>query len=126
MNCFSDVHYEESTLFGTKRLILASHQCSLRELCGTVSGFEACRNLLGFYWKHDELRTKAMNERWLTVDDICKYLNVSNETVYKWIEQRAMPGHRVGRRWMFKQDEVDEWVRSGGAADKSDKSDTEL
>ena len=47
-----------------------------------------------------------MDERWLTVDDICKYLNVSNETVYKWIEQRAMPGHRVGRRWMFKQDEV--------------------
>ena len=46
-----------------------------------------------------------MDERWLTVDDICKYLNVSNETVYKWIDQRAMPGHRVGRRWMFKQDE---------------------
>ena len=39
-------------------------------------------------------------------------------TVYKWIEQRAMPGHRVGRRWMFKQDEVDAWVRSGGAADR--------
>ena len=54
-----------------------------------------------------------MDEIWLTVDDICNYLNVSNETVYKWIEQRAMPG----RRWMFKQDEVDEWVRSGGAAD---------
>lgn len=32
-----------------------------------------------------------------------------------------MPGHRVGRRWMFKQNEVDEWVRSGGAADKPEK-----
>ena len=48
-----------------------------------------------------------MDERWLTVNDIYNYLNVSNETVYKWIEHRAMPGHRVGRRWMFKQDEVD-------------------
>jgi excisionase family DNA binding protein len=66
-----------------------------------------------------------MDERWLTVDDSYKYHNVSNETVYKWIEQRARPGHRVGGRWMFKQDEVDEWVRSSGAADKSDKSDTE-
>ena len=62
----------------------------------------------------------AMNERWLTVDDICKYLNVSNETVYKWIEHLGMPGHRVGRRWMFKKDEVDDWVRSGGAADKTE------
>lgn len=66
-----------------------------------------------------------MDERWLTVDDVCNDLNVSDETVYKWIEQRAMPGHRVGRRRMFKQDEVDEWVRSGGAADKSYKPETE-
>ena len=44
----------------------------------------------------------------------------NNETTSRWIH-----GHRVGRRWMFKQDEVDEWVRSGGAADKSDKPDTE-
>lgn len=62
-----------------------------------------------------------MEERWLTVDDICKYLNVRNETVYKWIEQRNMPGHRVGRRWMFKLNEVDDWVRSGSAADKPGK-----
>ena len=53
-----------------------------------------------------------MEDRWLTVDDIFKYLNVSNETTYKWIEQRGMPGHRVGRRWMFKQEEVDEWIRT--------------
>ena len=66
-----------------------------------------------------------MDERWLTVDDICKYLNVSNETVYTWIDQRAMPAHRVGRRWMFKQAEVDKWVRSGDAADKPVKPDTE-
>lgn len=60
-----------------------------------------------------------MEDRWLTVDDICKYLNVSNETTYKWIEQRGMPGHRVGRRWMFKQKEVDEWIRTESAADSN-------
>jgi len=56
-----------------------------------------------------------MDDRWLKVSEICKYLSVSNETVYKWIEKRNMPGHRVGRRWMFKQDEVDAWVKNGGA-----------
>lgn len=56
-----------------------------------------------------------MDERWLSVDDICKYLKVSNETVYKWIEHRGMPGHRVGRRWKFKAQEIDEWVKSGRA-----------
>ena len=61
-----------------------------------------------------------MEDRWLTVDEICKYLSVTNETVYKRIDQKGMPGHRVGRRWMFKQEEVDSWVRTGGAGDSSD------
>lgn len=62
-----------------------------------------------------------MEDRWLTVDDICKYLNVSNDTVYKWIEQKNMPAQKVGRRWMFKKDEVDEWIKAGGAADEASK-----
>ena len=33
-----------------------------------------------------------------------------------WIEWSGIPGHRVGRQWMFKQDEVDKWVREGKAA----------
>ena len=71
------------------------------------------------FWRDKE---HAMEDRWLTVDEICKYLSVTNETVYKWIDQRGMPGHRVGRRWMFKQEEVDAWVRSGGAGDSADSA----
>lgn len=69
----------------------------------------------------DRMRTQIMEDRWLTVDDICEYLKASNETLYKWIEQKAMPAHRVGRRWMFKKEEVDGWIRSGGAASGSAK-----
>jgi predicted DNA-binding transcriptional regulator AlpA len=28
-----------------------------------------------------------------------------------------MPAHRIGRLWKFKSEEIDEWVRSGGAAE---------
>ncbi|MEI6243219.1 MAG: helix-turn-helix domain-containing protein [Chlamydiota bacterium] len=59
------------------------------------------------------------SNEWFAVNDICEYLKVSNETIYSWIEKSDMPAHRVGRRWMFKQVEVDEWVRSGRAADKA-------
>lgn len=67
------------------------------------------------------LKGLFMEERWLTVDDICKYLNVSNDTVYKWIDQKDMPAHKVGRRWMFKKEEVDEWIKAGGAAEDNSK-----
>lgn len=53
--------------------------------------------------------------RWLSVDEICKYLGVSNDTIYKWIKEKGMPANRVGRLWKFKIADVDEWVRKGGA-----------
>lgn len=56
-----------------------------------------------------------MEDRWLSVDEIAEYLGVSKDTVYTWINAKGMPAHRVGRLWKFKRDEVDEWVRSGGA-----------
>lgn len=58
-----------------------------------------------------------MSGRWFSVEEIAEYLGVSKDTIYAWINKRSMPAHRIGRLWKFKTDEVDEWVRSGGAAD---------
>lgn len=58
-----------------------------------------------------------MSGRWFSVEEIAEYLGVSKDTIYAWINKRSMPAHRIGRLWKFKTDEVDEWARSGGAAD---------
>ena len=57
-----------------------------------------------------------MDDRWLSVDEICAHLGISRDTVYKWIDRKGMPAHRVGRLWKFKKDDVDDWVRAGGAS----------
>lgn len=64
-------------------------------------------------------------EKWSSMDIITDYLGVSRETVLQWINHRNMPAHKVGRLWKFKISEVDEWIRSGGAAEKSDSEDME-
>ena len=56
-----------------------------------------------------------IEDRWLSVDEIAAYLGIKRDTVYVWIERRDLPAHKVGRLWKFKKDEVDKWVRSGGA-----------
>ncbi len=58
-----------------------------------------------------------MSDRWLSVEEIAEHLGVSKDTVYAWIRRREMPAHRIGRLWKFKTAEVDEWVKSGGAAE---------
>jgi excisionase family DNA binding protein len=49
----------------------------------------------------------------LSVDEIAEYLGVVKASVYRWIEHKRLPAHRVGKLWKFKTDEVDEWVRTG-------------
>ncbi len=56
-----------------------------------------------------------MDNRWVSVEEIAQHLGVAKDTVYRWIEQRGLPAHRVGRLWKFQIPEVDEWVKSGGA-----------
>lgn len=59
-----------------------------------------------------------MEDRWLSVDEIAEYLGISKDTVYTWIANKGLPGHRIGRFWKFKRTEVDEWVHQGRAADE--------
>jgi excisionase family DNA binding protein len=66
-----------------------------------------------------------MEDRWLSVDEIADHLGIKRDTVYKWISERQMPGHKIGRLWKFNKLEVDEWVRGVGADDKRRQKDKE-
>lgn len=55
-------------------------------------------------------------EPWVSVEDVARHLGVTKDSIYRWIEDRGLPAHRLGRLWKFKLSEVDEWVRSSGAA----------
>jgi len=54
-----------------------------------------------------------VDDRWLSVDEIAAYLGVKRDTVYKWIDRKKLPAHKVGRLWKFQKIEVDQWVRGG-------------
>jgi len=53
-----------------------------------------------------------MNDRYLSVAEICTYLGIKRDTVYKWISEKKLPAHRIGKLWKFKMSEVDEWVKN--------------
>ncbi|MBS4024827.1 MAG: helix-turn-helix domain-containing protein [Clostridia bacterium] len=60
----------------------------------------------------------SSTEKWSSLDEIAKHLGVSKDTVYRWITNKLMPAHKIGRLWKFKISEVDEWVKSGGSAER--------
>ena len=62
----------------------------------------------------------AMEERWLSVEEIATHLGISRDTVYKWIVRKRLPAHKVGKLWKFSTKEVDEWVRFQAGPAKAD------
>lgn len=66
-------------------------------------------------------------EKWLSVEEIAHHLGVSKETVYRWLEKKYIPAHRIGKFWKFKPSEVDNWVTSGKASeDGSEKKESTI
>jgi excisionase family DNA binding protein len=64
----------------------------------------------------------AGEERWVGVEDVATHLAVAKDSVYRWIEERRLPAHRVGRLFRFKLSEIDEWVRQDNGREKTPKS----
>lgn len=53
-----------------------------------------------------------MEDRWLSVEEISVYLGVTKDTVYKWLSEKNLTAHKVGRLWNFKKGDVDVWIKN--------------
>jgi excisionase family DNA binding protein len=50
----------------------------------------------------------------LTIGEAAKRLHCSPRTIYKWVEEEAIPYMRVGGKMLrFERTTLDAWVRSG-------------
>ena len=56
-----------------------------------------------------------MPEPWVSVEHVAGHLGVAKESVYRWIDGKGLPAHRVGRLWKLRLSEVDRWIEAGGA-----------
>jgi len=51
-------------------------------------------------------------ERWLTLEQIAEYLQMSTSSIYKMAQKGKIPAYKVGRQWRFNKEEIDMWVKS--------------
>ena len=48
----------------------------------------------------------------LTIREVADYLSLSQRTVYRLIEERAIPALKVGGQWRFEQRALEKWVEA--------------
>ena len=65
-----------------------------------------------------------MTDDILTIEEVAKYLRVSDRTVYDWAQKGEIPDGKIGTVWRFKKSEVENWVnaRLSSSSLKSDDS----
>jgi len=51
-----------------------------------------------------------IDEDILTIDEVAKYLRVSERTVYEWAQKGEIPAGKIGTVWRFKKSDLEKWV----------------
>ncbi len=49
----------------------------------------------------------------LTVKEAAKLFNVSEKTIYRWVEHKGLPAYRINKQFRFNQTELIEWAAAG-------------
>ena len=59
----------------------------------------------------------AAEEGWVGVSEVAAHLMVTRDSIYRWVDTKEFPAHRVGRLLRFQISEVDQWVRTNSGND---------
>ncbi|MFZ4614635.1 MAG: PTS sugar transporter subunit IIA [Rectinemataceae bacterium] len=60
-----------------------------------------------------------MDDDILTIEEVARYLRVSERTVYDWAQKGEIPSGKIGTVWRFKKSEIERWVNERLSSGKS-------
>jgi excisionase family DNA binding protein len=52
-----------------------------------------------------------MRNDFVGINDLAKYLDVQESTIYNWVHTRKIPYYKVGRLVKFNRDEIGHWLK---------------
>jgi excisionase family DNA binding protein len=53
-------------------------------------------------------------KRFLNVQELTKYIHMSESYVYKMVSKQSIPHIKLGTRTLFERNQIDNWVINGG------------
>ena len=67
-----------------------------------------------------------MEDSILTIEEVAKYLRVSERTVYDWAQRGEIPSGKIGTVWRFKKAEIEKWVNERLSSSKAAPADIKI
>lgn len=51
-----------------------------------------------------------MDSEFLTAEEVAEYLRLPLSTVYKLVQDKRLPGFKVGKHWRFRKETIQKWI----------------
>lgn len=52
-----------------------------------------------------------MDSEFLTAEEVAEYLRLPLSTVYKLVQDKRLPGFKVGKHWRFRKETIVQWTK---------------
>ena len=52
----------------------------------------------------------SMQHRWMTLQEVADYLQLSKDLIYRLAQGGKIPASKVGSRWRFRRERIDRWM----------------
>lgn len=52
-----------------------------------------------------------MDSEFLTAEEVAEFLRLPLSTVYKLVQDKKLPGFKVGKHWRFRREAFHEWIK---------------
>ena len=53
-----------------------------------------------------------LNPAWLSLEQASSYISVGKTVLYALAREGRIPANKVGKKWVFEQSALDDWVRA--------------
>lgn len=63
-----------------------------------------------------------MDSEFLTAEEVADYLRLPLSTVYKLVQDKRLPGFKVGKHWRFRREAFQEWIKQQEVASFSKRN----
>ncbi len=55
----------------------------------------------------------------LTLEEVASYLRLTPQTIYRWAQEKRIPGAKLGKEWRFRKSIIDRWLDEQILCDES-------
>jgi len=68
---------------------------------------------------HQKFYQEVIVGKILTTKELAEYLKLTQVTIYKYANEGKIPGFKIGSRWRFDKDQIDDLLKSGEARESA-------